>query len=259
MLTAVANGLCEGFIAYRSHTAFPYTLWACLAGMFGFGSWFSQSLVLNNPTWYISVLLLCYAVFYFAVFLSKRLHVHANSTFLVTVTIGVLMCHVCSTYNNFSMPLFSMSIGRGLICFFLGLLLRSAMDTYKIHEKTPVVLTCAVYLTLFVIAYVKFPAFLSSNLHYLLCFTVFPSVLLLFKSIPMQKLCSGKLFSCLGNISYHTFMWHVFVLVVSIQIFGALQFPVTSPAAGYISLILALLAGALSYSVKKAMPFKNAR
>ncbi len=241
------------YFAHKGGTAFAYGLWECLAGMFGFGRWFSEVVVINNPVWYISVLLLCYAVFYSVDFVAKRLGVKPNSAYLLVIVMGVLMYHVCSNYNDFNMPLFSMSIGRGLICFFLGLLLRDILEKHRIHEKRSCVLLCAAYVIGFIVIYVQRNGFVSNNLYYLLSFTVFPSVVIVFKSKLMQKLCAGKVFAVLGNISYHAFMWHSLVLEIIFKIYQVLGISVNRLPIMYMSVVVTFLVGSLSYWITKVV------
>lgn len=53
-----------------------HSLWTILLSALGVqDGWFAIKAGINNPTWYISVLLLCYIVLYLLVTISERLHI----------------------------------------------------------------------------------------------------------------------------------------------------------------------------------------
>lgn len=222
MITGVTSGLMALWRASIEGTIFTHTMWTLLGGMSGFGRILSSNTVINNPTWYISILLWCYAVFYFVTSIAKHRNLHPNSMYLLTMFVGIITYYVCKEYD-FSMPFFSSYIGRGLICFFEGLLLRELFEKTKIHEKPLYIIVSLVYLIGFIFIFVKHKAFVSDQLYYIICFTVFPCVILLFKSKAMSMLCAHQVFSVIGNISYHTFMWHITVIRLLLNICAILD------------------------------------
>ena len=206
-ITGVATMLVLFWMRIKFGSAFTYSLWACLGGMFGFGRWFSTDIVLNNPTWYIDVLLLCYAVFYYATYLAKKRQTNPASAYLVVACIGILMYELVNKYK-ISLPFISSYIARGLICFFFGLLLRELLEKFELHKNPTCISLSTLYFIGFVYYFINQPDFLQDKLYYIMCFTVFPAVIVMFKVEFIQKLCSAKLFTHLSNVTYHTFMWH---------------------------------------------------
>ena len=76
------------------------------------------SVIVDQPTWYLSVLLFCYIVFYYGVRISKRLEISCNYIFIIFVFCGAII----GTYQ-WNTALINVSIGRGLFSFFLGVIL----------------------------------------------------------------------------------------------------------------------------------------
>lgn len=246
LITGFATIAVLGWMYVRFGTPFDYSMWACLGGMLGFGRWLSNDIILNNPTWYINVLLLCYAVFYFTTFLARRTNTRPSCGYLCVVFIGILMYYLTNTYH-FSAPFISSYIARGLFCFFFGLLLRELLNKCEPHKKPLWIALSALYMAGFIYLYIHYRAFVADNLYYILCTTVFPATIILFKTELLQRLCSAQFFSHLSGITYHTFMWHTPLRYLYLSILRILEISVTTMAAMYFCLIVSFVVGTGSY------------
>lgn len=91
-----------------------------------FSGWIyeSDSLGLNNPLWYICVLLLCYILFYFFTYISRK-----KNWPLTYIVIFFLFLSSWSYRHNIDLPFFNSSSLRGYQAFFTGVLL------YMVYEK----------------------------------------------------------------------------------------------------------------------------
>lgn len=245
LLTGIAGIAVKWAIAQANGTEVTCELLPCIAGLFGFSHWFSEAIIFDNPTWYISVLLLCYVVFWLTDRIARKTGIHAAIVFLAVMGLGMAMHHVCDTYG-LSMPLFSKSIGRGLFCFFWGLILRHILEGFCLCKKKIFVLVCGAYLVGFAAWYVGQTAYTSYDLYYLLCLTVFPCVLVLFKSAPVARLCRGSWASHLGVLSYHAFMWHAPLLMLLNQMLRRIGIGTGNIAIMYGCLLLCIAIGAVS-------------
>ena len=78
---------------------------------------FSTAITLNNPMWYISPLLLCYAVFYIMCYFARNNKLQTVCFPIIFILLGCIML------LGFDYPFFNLYIGRGLIAFFSGVLL----------------------------------------------------------------------------------------------------------------------------------------
>ena len=89
---------------------------------FGLWYWFCAFLNLrvkvilpNNPLWYISVLILCYIIYYCILFFSKKYNINENYFFLLVILLGIIIKN-----KNIQLSLFDSQCARGYICFFGG-------------------------------------------------------------------------------------------------------------------------------------------
>ena len=84
----------------------------------------------NNPTWYISVLMLCYVVFYIIVYIANRIKIHPQYLFVVMIFLGMGI----NTYG-INLPFLNGSSSRGYYAFFFGILLAGILKKNKIGKK----------------------------------------------------------------------------------------------------------------------------
>lgn len=95
------------------------SVWGVVLNALGLQSgWVFNGYMINNPTWYISVLLLCYVVFYLLTYLSNRWQVPHVYLFIFMVLLG---CGVQTFGLN--LPFLNGSSCRGYYAFFFGVLL----------------------------------------------------------------------------------------------------------------------------------------
>ena len=249
ILTGLVGIAVKWVIARGNGTQLRFEMVPCLAGLLGFSHWFSEAILFNNPTWYISVLLLCYVVFWLVDRVAQKTGIHFTVVYTAVMVWGLTMYHVCDAHGPYGLPLFSKSIGRGLFCFFWGLVLRHILVRFGLCDRKWFVLGCGGYLVGFVVWYVNQTAYTSYDLYGLLCLTVFPCVLVLFKSGPVAKLCQANWTSRLGNISYHAFMWHAPLLMFVNWVFQRAGGALVHIASMYGCMALCIAAGCVSAAV----------
>lgn len=85
-----------------------------------FTGWFLNiGLGVNNPTWYLCVLLLCYIIYYGIEVISEKTHLNQNIFYALMFVISFV-----GMYFGKSLPwFFTFQNQRGYTCFFLGVLL----------------------------------------------------------------------------------------------------------------------------------------
>ena len=88
--------------------------------------WVLPNPCVNNPTWYISVLLLCYILFYFIVYLSHRICIPKEYLFIFMIFLGMGI----QTYA-INLPFLNGSSARGFYAFFFGILLHETLTKIK--------------------------------------------------------------------------------------------------------------------------------
>lgn len=108
------------------------SVWGVIINALGIqDGWVFQNPMVNNPTWYISVLLLCYVVFYLLIYLSKRWKVPHTYLFLFMILLG---CGA-QTYG-LNLPFLNGSSSRGYYAFFFGVLFAQGMEGLEKRTHT---------------------------------------------------------------------------------------------------------------------------
>lgn len=87
----------------------------CIDVLFGSQGVFNHELTLNGPTWYISVLMLCYILAFILTKLSVRLQ--TNYLYVIPIVIGVMI------YSGIYFNLWNMYVARGFCSFFIGIII----------------------------------------------------------------------------------------------------------------------------------------
>lgn len=178
------------------------SLWGTVIASLGIQhGWGLSDLRVNYPTWYISVLLLCYIWMYLAVYISNRLKISYRYFFAFMIFIGISTL----TYN-FKLPLFQGETGRGYCAFFAGLFLADFLK--ESHQIKKWFLPSFATLSFLTMLIVKHSTLLGAEIWYILVFLYYPSLIIVFKLIFSTKLCSFKWIGMLSKISFSTYIWH---------------------------------------------------
>lgn len=108
------------------------TVWGVIINALGVqDGWVFANPMVNNPTWYISVLMLCYVVFYLLTYLSNRWQVPHVYLFIFMVLLG---CGV-QTYG-LNLPFLNGSSCRGYYAFFFGVLLSEWLEKLNATKRS---------------------------------------------------------------------------------------------------------------------------
>ena len=108
------------------------TVWGVIINALGVqDGWVFANPMVNNPTWYISVLLLCYIVFYLLTYLGKRWQIPHTYLFVFMVLLG---CGA-QTYG-LNLPFLNGSSCRGYYAFFFGVLLAEWLEKLNAAKKS---------------------------------------------------------------------------------------------------------------------------
>lgn len=190
-----------GLLVCGKPFSYPVDDWRYLLANFTltFSGWVSGfDNGINNPTWYLCVLMLCYWLYY----LLKNFCIRRNITNLIwiygAIPVGILLLNkVFHAYNN-GYPFFFESDLRGIPTFFTGTFLCKGYQ--KLNNKANMAtVSAAAFLVCFVLC-----ALAGFN-WYLLAFTVFPCLVLFLVSAPQM---SQRWIGFAGEISFQIYIWH---------------------------------------------------
>ena len=169
---------------------------------------------INNPIWYLNILLICYVVLYLCLWVARKLKIPAIYGFVFISAIGVGIVSY-----DINLPFLNNYTGRGYAAFFWGMIL------FQITKKGITKLQFALALS----------GFLATSAALILHFGIdkqwgtytfifFPSILIL--ALKSEKFFKSKIFSLLGSVSFEMYLWHVpaiYSLVLARKVLGINQ------------------------------------
>jgi len=168
---------------------------SCLGLQTGFGF---DGARLNNPTWFISVLMLCSAVFYLLAWLSKK---HGWNLMWVMVFVVIACQNLEYTYTG--LPVFAGDPLRGMRCYALGMLLAGFVAKYQI--RMPLAILCAALFAACVAFIVFAPAYIDADSAFV--FIMCPALILLAQTSTAQRLFCHSAWRTLSSISFNVYIW----------------------------------------------------
>lgn len=164
----------------------------------------------NAPTWFISVLMVCYVVFYGVVKLCR-----SSRGLLSAVSAAVIAAGLVPVYLNLTLPVINFHIGRGLAAFFMGVLLAIFYKS-ELNISRPVI----GYVSLVILAAAVVVA-LTAGYGYFgnpaaFCILVIAPLIVLASVYVtyVYRLLSLPPLRYLGRISMYIFMWHFPIQIV---------------------------------------------
>lgn len=202
---------------YYSHPVNIYSLFLNLIGLQHVG--LDNELSFNGPAWYISVLLLCYTLYFNICRIQSRIFkggVTTQVTFWTCFTgmiIGLAIYRFALSIS-ITLPYFNDRVARGLISFSVGGIACCALQNIesKIIKRSSLVTLSVVFILWYLFRNTSIDIFGDR----LLCFAliVWPAVFfLIIKSPPLTILFSLPPFLWLGKISYSIYLWHFPVIL----------------------------------------------
>lgn len=203
---------------------------------------------INPPLWYLSVLILCYLIFYLIVVIAKKIKVNPVIFFGIISASG-LLAHMF--YRSW--PVLNVSSGEGFCGFFAGLCLAAFLKKYK----TPMALyiVSVIMVPLGIVLYIKFSSYINAFLFPLINYVYFPAVIIAFKAPFFDKVFNHRIFGIIGQFTLGTYIWHCpfvmgLVLLRFKYIGEGMKFGSYRMVLGYIAVCI-LLGAASFYLIEK--------
>jgi len=219
------------------------TVWGTIITSLGIqDGWVFSNPYVNNPVWYISVLMACYILFYIVTVLASKIKCNPMYLYISMILLGIGI----GTYN-INLPLLNSQMGRGYYAFFFGLLLSTYINKNGVKLRELVIsIFCLIFFTF---VFIFYPQYGEKDLNYTLTFLVFPSLIFIFESKFLQKFFCHKVWGTLSAISYEVYLWHNPMLPLMYVIMGWLNWnpDFSNINCMFIFLIASWLFGALMY------------
>lgn len=179
--------------------------------------WVFESPYLNSVTWYCSVLMLCYLMFYAIVYWSRRGGFSPSYGFVLMLLAG---CGA-QTYH-LELPFLNSASSRGYSAFFAGVLLAMLMPLFQQWRGT--VWACWAVVLVFAASWYKGNGRLQYMPFWLTCL-LYPAILLLLQRRPLSALSRCRFWEAWSNINFSVYIWHLpfYLLLYSAVKFAGLD------------------------------------
>lgn len=182
------------------------TIEAFILSIFGVNcGWISNhdTLSINGATWYISILMICYLLFYVITKISKNSRILEYVLIIAMMGLGTILL-----VFNFQLPLLYLSNGRGYLDFFGGVLIAKVLNQFndKKYKKVMIGIGIVLIVAYGILRYI----FYSRNLWYFCSFLFNPGIMLIFLNVDaLDRISNNALFKYLGKISFGIYLFNM--------------------------------------------------
>ena len=210
VLAAAVGELCWDQPVVAKPGSSRTTLKAVILNLFGVQSgWVGDHVdySVNGPTWFISILMICYIFFFLILKGCSKNKMSENIIFALMIFLGIFL------YDNApGWPLLYGACGRGYVCFFSGILIAKLERDISFKNKK---FTCFAVGVLGIIIFALTRS-LGGVWNHALMRGVFFNICLLLAIINCDlfgKITNNGFFKYAGEISFGIFLWNIPVLV----------------------------------------------
>ncbi|MCQ2595175.1 MAG: acyltransferase [Treponemataceae bacterium] len=174
---------------------------------------------MGGATWYINVLVLCYALYFAVLRVSKWFRIKPMYLYIAVMFISQSLYQM-----GINLPLLIDISACGYWCFFVGCILYNIQQS-RIFNKKFYILALNVFVVSFLIIghKVGIPEILG-NIRLVFIFVVFPVLILTVENLPIaKKIFSCKVLTSAGKYSMDIYLSHNIVLLLAVifnQYFG---------------------------------------
>lgn len=206
MITAIADQIFKGIFLIVTETPNDgrISLWGTIISGLGIqtgGAFLPRGV--NNPTWYVSVLLICYVLMFFLTWLSKRGKVPCWYFFA-----GMVLLGASSLTYSLNHPFLNFYTSRGYMAFFFGILLGEANRRWQLHKRISFQIVNTLLLTVFWVSFALLPSAVDEDMRLLLTFLVWPGTILLMKAPIIERFVHSGFWGILAKYSFNAYVWH---------------------------------------------------
>lgn len=219
-------------------------LWQIILNCLGIqNGWVTKTAAINGPTWYISILILCYFIFYVLTYLAERVKISPYYLYVCMIFLGL-------SISTFSLegPFLNSNTARGYIAFFVGIFIAWLLETCEFKKLCKYAWAgLGIFIVLFVYKY----NFISSGFNYLLVFFVYPAIIIILKSNFSELLSGQKWIGILGAASFDVYIWHepLTALRNMLILQFSLEWDIKKLSSMVIFVVIAWIVGLFSYFV----------
>lgn len=179
--------------------------------------WVFVNPMINNPMWYISVLFLCYIIFYYITYKHQNLNIIYAYIAMILIGVGIRSYGI-------KLPFFNMQSARGYYAFFTGLLLSIYLNQYKV--RTYIKISCLILFFLISLLILKDSNIVKKDINYILTFIYYPCIIVIGNFDIFKNINKLKFLSIFAEISYDVYVWHASMILLTLIIVEKLKLPI---------------------------------
>ncbi len=191
---------------YRNVSIDFWVIITSLLLQFAGGSVGNVSLGINNPIWFVCVLLICHSFLYIIQQISEKYKFPFAYSFIIMVFLGVS----AMTYR-INLPFFNVVVARGYYSFFTGciisLLLEKRKNCFEIYKFAAVV--CFLYVLPKLLGF----SFMYNNWNLSATFILFPAIVIIC-ALPLNSEKLNKISAFFAGLSFEIYIWHGVLLLI---------------------------------------------
>lgn len=174
---------------------------------------------INNPTWYLCVLLICYFYYYLVQVINSKRPRNNIFCYSFMIIIPVALDFLRRKFSTYTGVYYG-DLPRGMETFFLGSLLAELL--LKMDKKR-IQYLLAVFSVGFVIVCICHPGLLVSRQRLMACSFIYPALIMIAYLLDYYQ---NTLFEKLGQISFEMFLWHTPVMLLISVCSDIMQFKI---------------------------------
>lgn len=225
---------------YAQFMGVDITIFGILINSLGIqDGWVFKNPCVNNPTWYISVLLLCYVWFYFLTYTAGEKKIPEEYFY-----IGMIFLGIGAITYNIELPFLTRTSSRGYYSFFAGVLYARCIEN-KLSKKGALLSIGLI----FILTWCFSNNYIDNGVNYILTFIYYPAVIYIFSFESVRELFKNNKWGELGKITFNVYIWHAGMLIAMYIIPKVLRIGVNlrTYKAMIIFTLLAFLIGLISH------------
>lgn len=171
----------------------------------------SEGTIVNNPMWYVSILILCYVIFYMCFYLSNKVFT-AKRIFKLFIPFGVMLAGELVILNSWEIPFANEYVGRGVLSFFGGVIIGIIVSKIKIPDKVLIPVSGLCFLASIIPLSTNWMLSYFNVTSAYIIFICFAQILFISKAKTTEKIFNKSIFSSLAKISFHAYCFHIPVM-----------------------------------------------
>lgn len=214
----------------------PISLWGFLLTLVGLQSVGFSPLTFNGPLWQTGILLIMYVLYY----LTSKCR-YRNVAYVGCILVGAVI--ICHGYGPIAF--FVPEVGRGLVSFFVGVLLCKYQHKFKYLK-----VTSCVFVIMSTLLMTHYGEMIIGNINLFFALGFFPACIICITTINgLNQFFSNRFLTYLGKISFDIYAYHFPILALSViiyklQVFLSFKFYFPEFFIGYV--VVSIFVGALS-------------